>query len=101
MDFDDALPQRANPILGIAVEQHIPDVEPGLNPWTLEFLDGRVHQGIPESMGSSLVRRRECAALRLSPGLDSRAGEEHRQSPSRSEERRVGKECRSRWWPYH
>src|SRR6478735_3707313 len=25
-----------------------------------------------------------------------------RSSPrSRSEERRVGKECRSRWWPYH
>src|SRR5437016_12621598 len=22
-------------------------------------------------------------------------------SPKRSEERRVGKECRSRWWPYH
>src|ERR1035438_8285572 len=22
-------------------------------------------------------------------------------SPLRSEERRVGKECRSRWWPYH
>src|SRR5437867_5149808 len=22
-------------------------------------------------------------------------------SPQRSEERRVGKECRSRWWPYH
>src|SRR5438270_6163514 len=21
--------------------------------------------------------------------------------PKRSEERRVGKECRSRWWPYH
>src|SRR5687768_18499373 len=21
--------------------------------------------------------------------------------PERSEERRVGKECRSRWWPYH
>src|SRR5262249_56822148 len=21
--------------------------------------------------------------------------------PLRSEERRVGKECRSRWWPYH
>ena len=21
--------------------------------------------------------------------------------PPRSEERRVGKECRSRWWPYH
>src|SRR5688572_18417394 len=23
------------------------------------------------------------------------------ESPNRSEERRVGKECRSRWWPYH
>src|SRR5882672_12019964 len=22
-------------------------------------------------------------------------------NPGRSEERRVGKECRSRWWPYH
>src|SRR5256885_13650133 len=27
-------------------------------------------------------------------GLDGRGGD-------RSEERRVGKECRSRWWPYH
>src|SRR5436305_3901321 len=25
----------------------------------------------------------------------------HRERKSRSEERRVGKECRSRWWPYH
>src|SRR5258706_1886377 len=25
----------------------------------------------------------------------------HTHSPSRSEERRVGKECRSRWSPYH
>ena len=23
------------------------------------------------------------------------------QQATRSEERRVGKECRSRWWPYH
>src|SRR6266511_2594792 len=23
------------------------------------------------------------------------------EKPIRSEERRVGKECRSRWWPYH
>ena len=27
--------------------------------------------------------------------------EAHRESRSRSEERRVGKECRSRWSPYH
>src|SRR5690242_21464914 len=25
----------------------------------------------------------------------------HRRAPARSEERRVGKECRSRWSPYH
>src|SRR3989441_2196255 len=41
--FDDALPQRANPVLRIAVEHHIPDVEPRLDPWTLEFLDVRGH----------------------------------------------------------
>src|SRR5438045_5664247 len=27
--------------------------------------------------------------------------ESHFASRQRSEERRVGKECRSRWWPYH
>src|SRR2546422_10303120 len=30
-----------------------------------------------------------------------RASRRFRVSPSRSEERRVGKECRSRWSPYH
>src|ERR1017187_9325363 len=33
--------------------------------------------------------------LLLEPLLDPRGG------GLRSEERRVGKECRSRWWPYH
>src|SRR6266704_1743321 len=36
VDLDDALPQRANPVLRIAVQQHIPHVEPRLNPRTLE-----------------------------------------------------------------
>ena len=43
MHFDDALPQRANPVLRIAVQQHIPNVEPCLNPRTLKFLDVRGH----------------------------------------------------------
>src|SRR2546425_12689102 len=40
--------------------------------------------------------------LRREPGLvqPSRAGQ-HLSKPDRSEERRVGKECRSRWSPYH
>src|ERR1043165_5721271 len=29
------------------------------------------------------------------------ATQPHREHPHRSEERRVGKECRSRWSPYH
>src|SRR5690348_18338860 len=35
--------------------------------------------------------------------IDRRGGtvlHSSRTNPSRSEERRVGKECRSRWWPY-
>ena len=32
---------------------------------------------------------------------DTRALPEARRQRSRSEERRVGKECRSRWSPYH
>ena len=32
---------------------------------------------------------------------DERSHQDDRQTPSRSEERRVGKECRSRWSPYH
>ena len=34
-----------------------------------------------------------CQGVRLAPGADA--------SEKRSEERRVGKECRSRWSPYH
>src|SRR5256885_17217924 len=38
--------------------------------------------------------RESVAATRRTPSLD-------RHLPMRSEERRVGKECRSRWSPYH
>src|SRR3712207_7242057 len=45
------------------------------------------------------VRRLICSVL------DARRGELfwafYRSAPGRSEERRVGKECRSRWSPYH
>ena len=34
-------------------------------------------------------------------GLVRALKEQHQKSHSRSEERRVGKECRSRWSPYH
>src|SRR5256885_12849864 len=51
-------------------------------PW---FTPG-VNPGTPgETMGAAWFRRREIGGLNL----------------HRSEERRVGKECRSRWSPYH
>src|SRR5688572_2845230 len=40
--------------------------------------------------------------LRTESDADGRYAALHRQRAEvRSEERRVGKECRSRWWPYH
>src|SRR3989449_8973822 len=39
--------------------------------------------------------------LPLSPGRAERHGFEYYRHGTRSEERRVGKECRSRWSPYH
>src|SRR5260221_13843962 len=41
------------------------------------------------------TRQRRMARAFVEPGLDIRPDR------SRSEERRVGKECRSRWSPYH
>src|SRR2546422_6394969 len=35
------------------------------------------------------------------PGADRRRAQQDRPAGRRSEERRVGKECRSRWSPYH
>src|SRR6267378_8170804 len=43
VDFGNALPQRTNPVLRIAVEQHVANVEPRLNPRTLELADIRSH----------------------------------------------------------
>src|SRR6266481_2801268 len=37
--LDDALPQRASPVLRISVKHHIADVEPRLDPRTLKLLD--------------------------------------------------------------
>src|SRR5258708_39209538 len=52
------------------------------------------------------LRRETHHAVELSPGLRAVLREilergVGQQPPERSEERRVGKECRSRWSPYH
>src|SRR2546429_7235934 len=45
-------------------------------------------------------RARQCETSRSAPGFVIRASETW-SDEIRSEERRVGKECRSRWSPYH
>src|ERR1041384_8132823 len=45
------------------------------------------------------LRRSQTSAERDSPRIDGPQSE--RSAEPRSEERRVGKECRSRWSPYH
>src|SRR2546430_12453667 len=49
-------------------------------------------------------RKTSVARIRMTPGtgkidINGRSFEDY--FPTRSEERRVGKECRSRWSPYH
>src|SRR5256886_3902053 len=44
----------------------------------------------------------EVGALACAPDIhDGDDGDHHHSNDCRSEERRVGKECRSRWSPYH
>src|SRR3989441_7538043 len=50
---------------------------------------------LPISIGCTLPK----IAAKATPSATSRNGVAH--ECSRSEERRVGKECRSRWSPYH
>src|SRR6266851_9355430 len=51
VDLDNALPQRANPILRVAVKHHVPHVEPRLDPWALEFTDVLGHfQGTQQKL---------------------------------------------------
>src|SRR3712207_5548712 len=61
-----------------------------------------------EMNGAAVHRPRPAAARPGGPRADRRRGRGgaggggcEEQHPSRSEERRVGKECRSRWSPYH
>src|SRR2546430_2965780 len=56
-----------------------------------------LHEGIAHEIPPAA---RVLAARRFRPGCEPSLGGAERH-PQRSEERRVGKECRSRWSPYH
>ena len=65
-----------------------------------------VDKDIAESINNELIRQQSQIELIASENIVSRAvleaqGSIHTNKYDRSEERRVGKECRSRWSPYH
>src|SRR6266487_5716866 len=63
--------------------------------------DGRVTGVQTCALPISLPDRRSPAAWRCRCRVKRRCGSPPPSSGSRSEERRVGKECRSRWSPWH
>ena len=74
----------------------------------------RINQHLNPLIGSNIRRLRkerhmkavdviaklQCENINVTTGIFSKV-ENGYNNPTRSEERRVGKECRSRWSPYH
>src|SRR3989441_11917404 len=74
---------RCKPMRGTLECLTVPDQDD-----TRRALPNRLGRIVPDRTGGPVRRR----AVR---------GRDHRRVTVRSEERRVGKECRSRWSPYH
>ena len=62
------------------------------------ILDAKFYR---EALVSKFGGREKVRRDHLSQILSYVMNQEDRSKPHRSEERRVGKECRSRWSPYH
>src|SRR5207245_7429462 len=60
--------------------------------WSSDVCSSDLQDGLSRSADRRLASARERRGS---------ASAEPPSARSRSEERRVGKECRSRWWPYH
>ena len=67
---------------------------------SLLFHEGRIY-GQPEVVPISLPQVATGLRSRLPGSFRRRGFQPDLLMPQRSEERRVGKECRSRWSPYH
>src|SRR2546422_10982731 len=65
--------------------------------WIANGMGDRVEVGVPDEAPPGIVLERGVAGRMKS----DRHVELLERGPQRSEERRVGKECRSRWSPYH
>ena len=62
----------------------------------------KLHQKFRDFVGLPMgLLREESPKNRMNTGLFGSRSGEYGLKAARSEERRVGKECRSRWSPYH
>ena len=75
-----------------------PDLE--VNPVTQDYLTGRLSQAAKDGYDAAVIQLDTPGGLSTSMKTIYTA-ELNAKLPVRSEERRVGKECRSRWSPYH
>ena len=67
-----------------------------------EFEDANVDKDIlSQIFGDDIADDKDDEKKDDSLFADSSAGDNEDEETARSEERRVGKECRSRWSPYH
>ena len=59
------------------------------------------HEGVCYKVGGRIVANEASDYAGLFGNILEIRTEDDRETDNRSEERRVGKECRSRWSPYH
>src|SRR5205814_7480641 len=69
-----------------------------LSDWSSDVCSSDLRLRVEPVSDEELVRAKESVKGRLVLSSESTAA---RMTRIRSEERRVGKECRSRWWAYH
>src|SRR2546426_2202612 len=81
----------SGPEIGMGTREAVPDVARNLSRW----VDGIAARVYRHATVESLARH---ASI---PVINALSDFEHPCQALRSEERRVGKECRSRWSPYH
>ena len=95
IDAENALDTSYAERLGVDVDNLLIS-QPDYGEQALEITEILMRSG-----GVDVIVIDSVAALVPRAEIDSNVGEQHVGLRSRSEERRVGKECRSRWSPYH
>src|ERR1035437_10823508 len=87
---------------GIATRELVrrEEVEGGGGGDRVKLVDGRLERVVRAGTGGER-KARTVLVTKLEAIVSDVVGGAKQEGPLRSEERRVGKECRSRWSPYH